>query len=201
MKAVIFDWGGVLIDDPAPGLASYCSQALGVTTKYFSDAQTKHLPEFQKGLITEAEFWQKVCAALNLSTPKVGSLWASAFRSVYSPKSEMFGLAKSLRANGYRVALLSNTEVPAMEYFHEHNYGMFDVLVFSCNELTRKPEKEIYELVLDRLKVKPSEAVLIDDRADYINGANQVGLKTILFKNPVDTIQRLANYAISVGIN
>lgn len=201
MKAVIFDWGGVLIDDPAPGLVSYCSQVLGVSVEDFSSVQKQFLPEFQKGLISEAEFWQKVCADLKLPTPKVDSLWANAFKSVYSPKSEMFGLAKSLRANGYKIALLSNTEAPAMELFHEHNYEMFDVLVFSCNELTRKPEKQIYEIVLDRLNVERSEAVLIDERADYINGANQVGIKTILFKNPVDTIQRLADYSISVGIN
>jgi beta-phosphoglucomutase-like phosphatase (HAD superfamily) len=28
IKAIIFDWGGVLIDDPIPGLILYCSTYL-----------------------------------------------------------------------------------------------------------------------------------------------------------------------------
>jgi len=35
--------------------------------------------------------------------------------------------------------------------------------------------------VLQKLKVKPDEAVFIDDRKDFLDGAKKAGLKTILF--------------------
>ncbi len=193
IKAVIFDWGGVLIDDPSPGLISYCSQALGVGTEELSAELVKYLPEFQKGLVSENEFWQKVCSNSGVPAPEGDSLWGSAFKRVYSPKPEIFDLATSLRSRGYKTALLTNTEVPAMEYFLKQSYAMFDQLVFSCAEFTRKPERQIYSLVLDRLGVEPSEGLFIDDRAEFIEGANRAGLKTILFRNPGDTKRLLSD--------
>jgi epoxide hydrolase-like predicted phosphatase len=199
IKAVVFDWGGVLIDDPAFGLVRYCSKALGVSTEQFAGAHEKYIPEFQKGLISELEFWKKIRNDLNISTPKGYSLWGEAFRHVYSPKEEMFHLATFLKKNNYKTGLLSNTEAPAVKCFYEHNYQMFDVLIFSCNEKTIKPERKIYEVTLGKLGIKPSETVFIDNRKDYIQGARDVGMKTILFKKPLETIEKLAAYSIIVS--
>ena len=201
IRAVIFDWGGVLIDDPAPGLVSYCSKKLGVSAEHFAEVHKRHLPEFQKGLITEAEFWQKVCHDLNITTPNTRSLWGEAFRRVYSPKGKMFDLAAFLKSKSYKTALLSNTEEPAMKYFRELNYHMFDVVIFSCNERTRKPEGKIYELTLSRLRTKPSEVIFIDDRRDYIDGAEQVGMNAILFQSLVSTLEKLASFSIKISID
>ena len=199
IKAVVFDWGGVLIDDPAAGLVRYCSRALGVTTEQFGEAHEKYITEFQKGLISELQFWEKICNDLNISTPKGYSLWGEAFRDVYSPKEKMFHLATTLKKNSYKTGLLSNTEAPAVECFYEHNYQMFDVVVFSCTEKTIKPERTIYDVTLSKLGTKPSETVFIDNRKDYIQGARQVGMKTVLFKDPSDTIDKLISYSIIVN--
>ena len=198
-KAVVFDWGGVLIDDPAAGLVRYCSKRLGVSAERLGEAQEEYLPEFQKGLILEPEFWKKVCDGLKVPTPRGYSLWGEAFRQVYSPKEEMFRLAAALNRNDYKTGLLSNTEAPAVKCFYEHNYQMFDVLTFSCNEKTRKPERRIYEVTLSKLGTKPSETIFIDNRADYIQGARQAGMETVLFKSPSDTIEKLASYPIKVS--
>ena len=86
-----------------------------------------------------------------------------------------------------------------MEYFLKQNYKMFDALVFSCHETTHKPEEKIYKLVLDKLDVEPSEAIFIDDRPDYIRGADRVGLGTIWFRSPADVVRLLAEFSIYVG--
>ena len=57
IKSVIFDWGGVLIDDPNPGLMEFCAQALLVTRESYIKAQSKFADSFQKGTIREDEFW------------------------------------------------------------------------------------------------------------------------------------------------
>jgi len=199
IKAVVFDWGGVLIDDPAVGLVRYCSKALGVSTEQFAEAHEKYVSEFQKGFISEPEFWKKICNDLDISTQKGYSLWGKAFRHVYSPKEKMFHLATSLKKNSYKTGLLSNTEAPAVEWFYEHHYQMFDVLIFSCNEKTIKPERKIYEVTLTKLGTKPSETVFIDNRRDYIQGAREVGIKAILFKDPSDTLEKLKSYSIVVN--
>jgi len=188
IKSVIFDWGGVLIDDPAPGLMQYCTKALRVTKEDYIKAHDKFADDFQKGLIREDNFWEKVCSELNVPKPKVRSLWAEAFKAVYVPRNYMFSMASWLRKNGYRTAVLSNTEVPAMEFFHRQRYNMFDVPVFSCVEGVKKPDRKIYEITLKKLGPGPEQSVFIDDKAEYINGAKEVGIKTVLFRN-IDQIK------------
>ncbi len=183
IESVIFDWGGVLIDDPAPGLMQYCAQALAVSKDDYIKAHSKFAAEFQKGSIGEDTFWERICGELDVPKPKVESLWADAFKAVYVPREDMFSLAARLRKNGYKTALLSNTEAAAMRYFYQLQYDMFDVLVFSCAEGTRKPEKKIYELTIQKLGSQPGQSVFIDDKSEYIKGAKEAGLKTILFEN------------------
>lgn len=191
IKAVIFDWGGVLIDNPFQSVVSHCSTVLGVAPERFEQVRETHYPPFLKGLISEKEFWHRVCGDLQVSPPSVSSLWGEAFRKAYVPRKEMFELVAFLQKSGFRTALLSNAEEPAARYFQELNYPMFDVLIFSSLEQTAKPEPEIYELTLRRLGVAPAEALLIDDDEDSLDGAWDVGIRALLFTTAEDTIASL----------
>jgi putative hydrolase of the HAD superfamily len=197
IESVIFDWGGVLIDDPAPGLMQYCAQALAVSKEDYIKAHSKFAADFEKNLINEDTFWEKICGELGVSKPKVHSLWTDAFKAAYVPRKDMFSLAARLGKNGYKTALLSNTEAAAMQYFYQLQYDMFDVLVFSCAEGTRKPEKKIYELTIQRLGSRPGQSVFIDDKPEYINGAKQAGLNVILFRNVEQVKNELAGLFIN----
>jgi len=199
IKAVIFDWGGVLIDNPAAGLIEYCSEALGVPPERFAEARETHYPPFLKGEISEKEFWRRVCGDLQVPEPNAPSLWGEAFRQAYVPRGEMFALVSLLKERGYRTALLSNAEEPAAQHFHACNYPMFDVLTFSCREKTAKPEPAIYELTLRRLGVAPGEALMIDDREDFLDGAWDVGIHVLLFTTAEDVIQSLKSCLNAAG--
>ena len=196
IESVIFDWGGVLIDDPVPGLMKYCSEALAVSKEDYIKAHNKFAEDFEKGLINEDMFWERMCSELGVSKPKVPSLWADAFDAAYVPREDMFSLAGGLRENGYKTAFLSNTEKPAMQFFHQLRYDIFDVLVFSCAEGTRKPERRIYELTVQRLGSEAGQSLFIDDKPEYINGAQQAGLNTILF----ESISQVKNELTRLGV-
>ena len=196
IKSVIFDWGGVLIDNPTSGLIQYCSRALGVSKQDYEKVHVKFSVDFQKGLIDEDTFWKRVCGQLNVPIPTIRSLWIDAFRGVYSPRKEMFSLTDSLRKAGYKTALLSNTEAPAMQCYHKSGYDMFDVTVFSCAVACIKPERRIYEIAVQKLYCEPDESVFIDDYPEYVNGARQAGLKTILY----ESIDQVKSELISFGM-
>lgn len=183
IKSVIFDWGGVLIDDPVPELMRYCADALGVSKEDYIKAHLKFESDFHTGRITEDTFWTKMCGELKVDKPKAASLWGSAFEAVYRPKTDMLELARALSENGYATAVLSNTEMPSVNFFCEQGYNFFDVIVFSCVEGTEKPERKIYELTLKKLGCRAGQAVLIDDHEKCIEGAKGVGLNTILFED------------------
>jgi epoxide hydrolase-like predicted phosphatase len=197
IKSVIFDWGGVLIDDPAPGLMQYCAKALKVSKEDYIKAHGKFEADFQKGLIREDTFWESICGELNVPKPKNPSLWAEAFEAAYVPRKSMFSMAASLQENGYRTAVLSNTEVPAMQHFHKQRYDMFDIAVFSCLEGVKKPDRKIYEITLKKLGCGHEKVIFIDDKQEYIDGAKEVGINTVLFQN-IDQVKDELN---RLGVN
>ena len=196
IESIIFDWGGVLIDDPRPGLLQYCSEAFGVPLENYTPVHDSFLDDFHKGEISEERFWQQIADKLGKSMPSVRSQWYEAFRSAYVPKQEMFLLASSLHDKGFKTALLSNTELPAVRFFHEQNYNMFDLLVFSCIERVMKPRRRIYEITLERLGSKAGQTVFIDDIQDYIRAAELMGLNTILF----ESVEQVKGELVKLGV-
>ena len=182
-NAVIFDWGGVLIEDPAPALFKYCAKALGVSEEQYIIAFDICVNDFQTGAVTEQQFWTNMTKRLKVPMPKANSLWSDAFAAAYIPKQEMFSLASRLRKAGCKTAILSNTEKPVAELINKLKYDAFDVTVLSCLEGTAKPGRKIYDLTLDRLGIPARQALFVDDRQANIDGAKQAGLQTILFKN------------------
>jgi putative hydrolase of the HAD superfamily len=196
IKSVIFDWGGVLIEDPAPGLVQYCAQVLNVSKEEFEKAHHKFSEDFQKNLISEDTFWERISSELKILKPRRSSLWVDAFKAVYIPRKEIFTLAAELKGKGYKTAVLSNTEVPAMQYFYELGYDMFDVTVFSCVEGTVKPERKIFEIALAKLDCTPEQAVFLDDNPEFINAATEHGLHAILFEGTGKTTNILAKIGV-----
>jgi FMN phosphatase YigB (HAD superfamily) len=183
IQAILFDWGGVLIENPAPGLMDYCAKALGVPVEDYVRAHKTHGDAFQKGSIPEGVFWQRVCGDLKRPVPGPSSLWGEAFRAVYRPREDVFILARRLHEKGCKTSVLSNTEAPAMKFFLELGYDMFDAVTFSCAEGVFKPQREIYEVAARRLRTAPAQCVLIDDRLDFVEGARHAGMQGIVYSS------------------
>jgi epoxide hydrolase-like predicted phosphatase len=196
IKAIIFDWGGVLIDNPAAALVEYCAKALGVPQDNFNKVFCKFHVDFQKGILEENDFWTNICDELKVPMPTVNSLWGQAFEAVYKPKQEMLDLLVTLRKNGYRLGLLSNTEKPAMDFYRRQNYNFFDAEIFSCANGIEKPQRDSFKIAIKSLAVKPSQAVLIDDNKENIYYAKKAWINTIFFKDPQQIIKELVRLGV-----
>jgi len=192
IEAVLFDWGGVLIDNPGPGLMSYCARVLGVTVEDYTRVHNQCGEPFQKGSIPEDVFWRRVCDDLGCSLPKQASLWGEAFRATYVPREEVFALARGLRGRGCKRSLLSNTEAPAMAFFLELRYDAFDAATFSCAEGVVKPQREIYEIAARKLGLAPAQCAFIDDKPEFVEGARAVGMKGIVYGSFAQVQRELA---------
>ena len=196
IEAVVFDWGGVLIDDPAPELMRYCAQAVGVGVKDYTRAHNKHGEPFQKGQVPEAVFWQRLCAELNRPVPRAASLWSEALHAIHAPREAVFRLVGRLRDAGFKTAILSNTEAPAIELSHEPRYRVFDAVVLSCTVATTKPEPEIYEITAAKLRTAPQRCVFIDDRQPFVDGAVAIGMKGVLYRTLEQVEKELENLGV-----
>ena len=87
----------------------------------------------------------------------------------------------TLRRAGYRTAMLSNN---VEEYWDGvlatlDVETLFDVVINSAHVGHRKPEIEIYELLLSELEVSAERSVLLDDNRDNIEGAAAAGMRVV----------------------
>ena len=156
MKNIVFDLGGVLFARDK----SKCTPEL---LEFFSFLRAPRMPlfweEYDRGTSTLAE----VPAAI----------------------SEMPGRSCETCAAVLRLAVALQEPVRPTECIDFLRrfpvYGLFDGEVGSCEERTVKPEPRIYEILLERYGLTPSETLFIDDREMNIEAAAALGIRGFLF--------------------
>ena len=196
IRAVIFDWGGVLIFNPAKEFWNYCASNIGVYLSKFIKVYKKYEKTYQKNQISEKELWRVVCSELRVPIPKNKSLWSKAAENVFKENKDVTDIALKIKQNGYKIGLLSNTEIPVARSYKKQPYNFFDTAVFSCFVGCVKPEREIYEIILRKMRVKPEEVIFIDDNKENIEAANSMRMKTIHFTSTTKMKKALNSYNV-----
>ncbi len=183
IKAIVFDVGGVLLDNAWPAMLEHYTTHLNVEQGRFVEVYEDIVNEWQSGSIREEVFWERMCRRLERNMPKSESLWLDGFKKAYKEKDDVFKLIKSLKEKGYKIGLLSNTEVPIMHFLIEKQYQHFDVFIYSCGIGLIKPDREIYEETAKQLTVLPEETIFIDDKEENVEGAKKIGMIGVQFKD------------------
>ena len=193
INAIIFDWGGVLIDNPVDAMVSFFVMKLKIPADKLVKAYEIYLQDHQCGRIDEDELWRRMSRDLKIDIlQETPTLWAQAVAKAFKTKKRVLKLAQTYKDLGCKIGLLSNTEPAAVAYYKRFvNYPMMDATIFSCEYGEAKPNPDIYTHTLERLAVTAEETVFIDDREDFINAAQLLGLHTILFKDVEDLQDRL----------
>lgn len=95
---------------------------------------------------------------------------------------EVPDVLRSLRADGYTIGLISNTQRSLAEF--ERHFaldGLFDVSLSSFDHGYMKPHPSIFEEALRQARVEPSEAVMVGDSVAHdIEGARRLGMRGVL---------------------
>jgi epoxide hydrolase-like predicted phosphatase len=174
-KAVIFDFFGVFCPD--------------ITLEWFKqtvpDFESK-LPDFRAfctqsdyGKLSKHAFFQNVSALAGVSSEDM--IRGVEAQTVINTKLVDY-VRNTIKLN-YKTACLSNgTHEWTLHVITEHGIGdLFEEIVLSGDLGTVKPNPEIYHATLEKLGVGPEESVFIDDRQSNIEGAEALGIKSILF--------------------
>jgi len=77
--------------------------------------------------------------------------------------------------------------------------ALFDLIVTSAEEGVTKPDARIYQTMLDRLCMRPAEAVFIDDNNENVQAARAIGIRSILFVTNEQTIADLDALLVRCG--
>jgi epoxide hydrolase-like predicted phosphatase len=183
IRAVIFDWGGVLVRtfdyasrrkwearlNLAPG---------GLEAVVFdSDAAQRAMV----GEATEADVWANAADVFHLAPAQLEQLKVD-FWAGDQLDEDLVRFLSELRPQ-YRTAILSNAWPNAREVFAGRLglHRAVDTMIISAEERLAKPDGRIYRLAAERLGVRPDEAVFVDDLPVNIDGARAAGMRAIQF--------------------
>ena len=106
------------------------------------------------------------------------------------PVRGMAELVRELKAKGYGIYLLSNAASRQHDYWPDiPGSECFDGTLISADELLTKPEKEFYQLFLERFSLKADECVFIDDFTVNAEGAYRCGMHAIVFHDDIGELR------------
>jgi len=137
------------------------------------------------GEVSEDELWRTLERELDL--PRFGMTRQELQDEFFAEDfldEDLVTLIRSVRP-GLKTGLISNAWDGLREVLHTRVpiADAFDVLVISAEEKIVKPDPRIYYLSLDRLAVKASEAIFLDDFIENIHAANALGLIGVHFRS------------------
>lgn len=190
INTIVFDFFGVISSEVAPF----------VFAEVFEPEEAKRLKEeymqpADRGELTERQMYENL-AKLFSRTPE--DMEEEYLRRAVIDR-EMVAFIEALREK-YRVCLLSNAQSDYLRkvFDREDLDRLFDEKVVSGDVRMIKPSREIFELLLSRVGVTPSEAVFIDDNQKNVDGARAVGIHAILFTGKDALISELAALGVII---
>jgi putative hydrolase of the HAD superfamily len=199
IRAVIFDFGGVLCFHPERETIARAAEHCGVEYHTFLNAMWKDRLAYDAGQ-DPREYWRGVAA--NAGTSFDDDLIARMieheveFWSRYD--SRVFQWIDDLRASGIKTGILSNLPRPLGARLRETDGFLkhFDHVTFSYELGLVKPQREIYEDAVRGVGVEPGEALFLDDRSENIDGAREAGLVAELFTTWEEFAETPARYGL-----
>ena len=188
---IFFDWGGVIANDPGDEFLGQLLHDVGASEAQVQEIFETYMKRFMRGEISEAEYWQELRSKYGFSIHDSISDEFKKWRGLVA-NDEILALAKEAKDKGFNIAILSNVIEPTYNVIEQAGYyDLFDEIIASCKVGYVKPEKEIYNIALDRFDVTAQESIFIDDKQTLLDPANEMGFKTILAQNPEQIISEV----------
>jgi len=195
VRAVIFDWGGVLEALPDDEDVATWERRLALSPGTLLEVLLgKVWHQLEVGAISNDDYARYVTDRLGFADVEATLRFMGEFYMRKGLISEAVAAAGALRGR-YKVAVLSNA-FPGQDDLIRQNFGLdvhaeFDAYVNSSYVGLCKPDPAIYHLTLERLGVAPEQAILLDDNLCNVDSARQLGIHTIQFVDPATSLGEL----------
>ncbi|MCC7361896.1 MAG: HAD family phosphatase [Anaerolineales bacterium] len=200
IKAVVFDFGGVLLRTADQSGRERWEARLGLPPRGLSKLvfDSEAARRATAGAAGTDEVWGHVAATLHLEPDALAELQRD-FWSGDKVDTQLVALIRSLRPR-YQTAILSNAWPDGRALFTKL-FGAsdtFDLFIISSEEHLAKPEARLYHLAAERLGVQSSEVVFVDDFAHNVEGARAAGMQAIHYTPGLDVKASLKAAGVEV---
>lgn len=186
IKAVLFDFGGVLAENGRRGFVTgLIAELYGQPVEKVDLSRLK--PSLRNGPRQEREFFE----ALNMRYGRVVTpeQYVQKTQSLCQQSGEVYELAARLRNHGIQTGIVSNVFGPnARELRRLGCYDNFDPVILSSIAGVMKPDPRIYQLALQKLNVSAHEVLFIDDQDFCLEGASRAGMRVLKADSPAQIV-------------
>lgn len=174
MNTLIFDFFGVICKNPHESWYANHADIKSKLEDYRRDNEYKA----DLGQLDEAEYIKGLADITGIAPEDI----TAELESYHVIDQDVVNLIRSLKPK-YKIIVLSDAPKGMVEgIVSENNLGdLFDQVVVSSVVGMIKPSREIFQYVLDSNNLSTSDVVFIDDNPLNIKGAEELGIKTILF--------------------
>lgn len=184
-KAVLFDFGRVIsAPKPASLFESYerdLKLPLGSLNRIMFDD-----PVWEDTLLGRRsldEYWELMGTRLGLRDAAAVAAFRARYDADERPNTPVIAMIQNLHGR-VALAVLSNAPRGLAAWLERWGVlSLFDAVVCSAEEGVRKPWNEAYRLALERLGVKPQEALFVDDTEENVKAAEALGMASHLYRN------------------
>ncbi|MDO5571513.1 MAG: HAD family phosphatase [Bacteroidales bacterium] len=195
---ILFDMGGVLVDISRQSCVdAYLKLGFRDVNSYLGDyGQKGPFLKIENGELTEQQFYDAIHAIIpNASNKEIADAFNQFITGLPVYRLELLSL---LKAKGYRLMLLSNTNPIVFEKAKElftqlgltiNNY--FDDIFCSYQIKAIKPDPQAFQSVIEISGIVPEETLFIDDSQNNLNAAMAFGFETLLATDGMDLREKL----------
>lgn len=192
IKVIIFDLIGVIYLCERD-IHSYMCENLKIDPQLWENSAKELIEESVEG---KEGCLKRISLNSKISVDLLQKLFGEGYKENYILNKDLLNLIKNLK-NNYKLAILSDLWPISYKYLiNERLMENFHSSVFSHHVKIRKPNKEVYRLILEKIGVKAGECLFIDDKEMNLIPAQELGIKTILFTGNNDLRGKLKEQGI-----
>jgi HAD superfamily hydrolase (TIGR01509 family) len=190
IRAVAFDLMDTVVRDP---FREALEAATGLALRELLARRDPDVyPAFERGEIDEDAYWAHYeHAGIDVDPQRfhevrrAGTRWLPGMPSLLD---DLEGVVHRVTASNYACWV----EQLAQEMLGDR----FDRVLASCHLGVRKPDRDFYLAVLERLELPAAEVAFVDDRQVNVEGARAVGMPARLFVDATD----LRGWLVDLGV-
>jgi putative hydrolase of the HAD superfamily len=193
--SIIFDYGGVLARHQTDADQVKLAGRAGIPPDRFTDLYWAKRAEYDKGVLTAAEYWNEVArqGGARITAKIVDELSALDTESWMQFDDVVWEWVGQLREAGKRLAILSNMPYELGEALKTQTkrLTLFDQVTLSYEIHAMKPDPAIYEHCLQGLGSATRDSLFFDDRIQNVQGAELLGMRAIQFLDRDEVLRRV----------
>ena len=187
ISAVVFDFGGVMTTSTMPRRVVALAEEKGIDWNVFARGFDAHRLDYDSGRITLEEMYERIWrdAGVEVSVETNAAFMTADDESWRCRNEKTLEWMKSLKARGFKIGILTNMAPKFARVHFRPDFADFialaDAMVISGDEGLVKPQREIYDLLRERIGLPAEELCFIDDVEKNVNGARTAGWNAIRF--------------------